>query len=166
MHIPDKIDIPKIVDYLTTVGEDSTVYIGCDSEKFRINDEWWADYSLVVVIHKDNKHGGKVFGAITRERVYDQKPSKPAFRLMREVHLVAELYLQLADVIYNPIEVHLDINPNFNHGSSCIVHEAIGYVKGVCQVEPAVKPSSWAASFAADQLKRIMNYKIEAEVSV
>jgi len=48
-------------------------------------------------------------------------------------------------------EVHLDINPDKMHGSSCVFDEARGYIQGTCEVTPLLKPNAFAASFAADR---------------
>jgi len=86
--------------------------------------------------------------------VYDAKPGKPSMRLMTEVYKVSELYLKLAEVLEGrQVEVHLDINPNEMHGSSCVISQAIGYIKGTCNVVPFVKPAAFAASYAADRFK-------------
>jgi predicted RNase H-related nuclease YkuK (DUF458 family) len=70
------------------------------------------------------------------------------------VYKVSELYLKLADVLEGRnVEVHLDINPDEMHGSSCVISQAIGYIKGTCNVIPFVKPQAFAASYAADRLK-------------
>jgi len=53
------------------------------------------------------------------------------------------------------VEVHLDINPDEMHGSSCVVQQAIGYIRGTCNVIPMVKPDAFAASYAADRLKSL-----------
>ena len=67
------------------------------------------------------------------------------------------MYLDLAEAIGDRhCEVHLDINPDVVHGSSCVVQQAIGYVRGVCNVVPLVKPEAFAASYAADRLKEIL----------
>ena len=58
--------------------------------------------------------------------------------------------------IDNDIEVHLDINPNEEYNSSIVVNEAIGYIKGMCNVVPLVKPKAFAASYAADRLKSLV----------
>jgi predicted RNase H-related nuclease YkuK (DUF458 family) len=52
--------------------------------------------------------------------------------------------------------VHLDINPDEMHGSSCVINEAVGYIKGMCNVIPLVKPNAFAASYAADRYKSYM----------
>jgi hypothetical protein len=73
---------------------------------------------------------------------------------MNEAYKLSELYLKLADVLEDRlVEVHLDINPNENYGSSCVVQEAIGYIRGTCNVIPMVKPRAFAASYAADRIK-------------
>ena len=135
----------------------SKVYIGCDSEKVSIKDVWYADYATVAVVHINGRHGCKVFGQVDRERVYDQNPGKPRMRLMTEVMKVAELYLSLAAVMGDDFDcdIHLDINPNERYGSSCVVQEAIGYIRGMCNVVPMVKPQAWAASHCADRLKQL-----------
>jgi predicted RNase H-related nuclease YkuK (DUF458 family) len=100
------------------------------------------------------KYSCKIFGSVERERDYEVKKSKPRMRLMNEVYKVSELYLKLADVLVDrAVEVHLDINPNEVNGSSCVINEAIGYIKGTCNVIPLVKPQAFAASYAADRLK-------------
>jgi predicted RNase H-related nuclease YkuK (DUF458 family) len=98
-----------------------------------------------------------VFGEITRERDFDQKKAKPRMRLMTEVYKIAELYLKLKDVLEDrDVEVHIDINPNIQHGSSCVIQEATGYIRGMCNIVPLVKPNAWAASTCADRLKSII----------
>jgi predicted RNase H-related nuclease YkuK (DUF458 family) len=39
------------------------------------------------------------------------------------------------------------------HGSSCVINEAVGYIRGTCNVVPMVKPRAFAASYAADRFK-------------
>jgi len=88
---------------------------------------------------------------------YDAKPSRPAIRLMQEVYKVQEVYEQLRDVIGSRhCEVHLDINPEDRYGSSCVVNQAIGYIRGTCNMDPQVKPNAFAASVCADRLKELL----------
>jgi predicted RNase H-related nuclease YkuK (DUF458 family) len=69
----------------------------------------------------------------------------------------AQLYLDLADCVGDRhFEVHLDINPDVMHGSSCVATQAVGYVRGMCNVIPLIKPNAFAASYAADRLKDIL----------
>jgi predicted RNase H-related nuclease YkuK (DUF458 family) len=152
-----KFDFVKIKEYIDAQGPDTKIYIGCDSERFRKNDMWFADYTLAIVVHIDGKHGCKIFGEVQTEKDYDQRKNKPRMRLMNEVIKIANLYLELENLIDDrPIEVHLDINPNEMFGSSCVVSEAIGYIKGMCNVVPFVKPKAFAATYCADRLKEIV----------
>jgi predicted RNase H-related nuclease YkuK (DUF458 family) len=74
-------------------------------------------------------------------------------RLMNEVMRTAQMFLDLEDAIGDRhCEIHLDINPNEKFGSSCVISEAVGYIKGFCNVIPFVKPRAFAASIAADRL--------------
>ena len=153
-----EIDIDEVRMFIEDCGPDTKVYIGCDSERYRVDKGWMADYILAVVVHINGNNGCKIFGAIQKEQDFDQKQDRPRMRLMNEVYKVADLYLQLAQAIPNDIEVHLDINPNEMHGSSCVINEAIGYIKGMCNVVPLVKPKAFAASYAADRMKFVMDY--------
>ena len=149
-----KLDIEEVKAFIDAQSPETKIYIGGDSERFLIGDVWHADYTLAIVVHINGNNGCKLFGEIVRERDYDQKQSRPRYRLMNEVYKVSELYLKLADVLVDKhVEVHLDINPNEMHGSSCVVNEAIGYIRGTCNVIPLVKPDAFAASYAADRFK-------------
>ena len=76
---------------------------------------------------------------------------------MNEIYKISELYLKLADVLIDrDVEVHLYINPKEEHNSSVVLSQAIGYIKGTCNVIPLVKPDAFAASYCADRLKEIM----------
>ena len=155
-----KIDIEEVKQYINTQTPETRIYIGVDSERIKINRVWYADYTAAIVVHIDGKHGCKLFGEVTRERDYDQRANRPNTRLMTEVYKVSELYLKLADVLENRlVEVHLDINPDNHHASSNVVSQAIGYIRGTCNVIPLVKPDAFAATYAADRLRglRIAN---------
>lgn len=152
------IDTHEIAEFLKSQGPDTRVYLGADSERFRSNGVWWAEYTVAVVVHIDGRHGCRIFGEVTRERDYDQRRDRPSMRLMNEVHRASEMFLRLAPVLADrPVEVHLDINPNELHGSNCVIQQAIGYIRGTCNVIPMVKPRAFAASYAADRLKSLRN---------
>jgi predicted RNase H-related nuclease YkuK (DUF458 family) len=151
-----KLDLNEAREYIRQSSRESKIYIGGDSERFKIGDRWFADYATVVVIHIDGKHGCKIFGEVTREKDYDHKPNKPSIRLMNEVTKIADLYFKLAETIGSrPCEIHLDINPNERYGSSCVVSQAIGYITGTCNMRPKIKPNAFAASIAADRFKEL-----------
>ena len=148
-----KFDIDYIREYINAQSPETKIYIGVDSERLRVNNQWYADYTAAIVVHLDGKHGCKLFGEVTRERDYD-KVDKPNTRLMTEVYKVSQLYLKLADILEGrQVEVHLDINPEAEHASSNVVSQAIGYIRGTCNVIPLVKPRAFAASYAADRMK-------------
>lgn len=151
------IDIDEVRDFIMAQTPETKVYIGGDSERFLIGKDWYADYIMVVVVHINGNNGCKIFGEVQRERDWDQKRDKPRMRLMNEVYKIADLYLKLHDVLEDrEVQVHLDINPNEAHGSSCVINEATGYIKGMCNVVPMVKPKAFAASYAADRYKSYM----------
>ena len=150
-------DVEKVKEFILAQGDETKIYLGADSERYRLDGVWYADYALAVVVHIDGRHGCKIFGYIESEIDYDHKKSKPAMRLMTEVYKVSELFQSLADVLEDRhVEVHLDLNKSDEFGSSCVVQQAIGYIKGTCNVTPMVKPDAPAASFCADRLKRIL----------
>ena len=150
------LNLNEVKEFIAKQSLQTKVYIGCDSERILIGKEWYADYILAIVVHIDGKHGCKLFGEVVRERDFDQKQNRPRMRLMNEVYKVSDLYLRLVDVIIDrEVEVHLDINPNELYGSSCVINEAIGYIRGTCNVIPMIKPKAFAASYAADRFKEL-----------
>jgi len=154
-----KFNLDEVRQYIGDSSETTCIYIGADSERYRDkNDKWVADYTVAIVVHIDGARGCKIFGKVDSERDYDNRHDRPALRLMNEVYRAADMYLQLADVIGDRhCEVHLDINPDIMHGSSCVVQQAIGYIRGTCNVVPMIKPEAFAASYAADRLKEILH---------
>ncbi len=152
--IRKNMDMDEVRAFIQSQTPETKIYLGADSERFQINGVWHADYITVCVIHKNGKNGCKVFGSVVRERDYDQQKDKPRMRLMNEVMKVCQLYLDLEDCFDGRVvEVHLDINPDTKYGSSCVINEAVGYVKGMCNVVPLVKPNAWTASYCADRFK-------------
>ena len=150
------IDVFEIAQYIEKQGPNSKVYIGGDSHRFLKDGRWFAEYTMVVVVHKDGKHGCKIFGENSVEPDYDSVMNKPRLRLMNEVYKIADLYLQLEPILGDrEIEIHLDINPKEKAGSSCVVQQAVGYIRGVCNVIPMTKPKAFAASCAADRAKEL-----------
>ena len=115
------------------------------------------EYNSGKNIEADVRCIKKIFGEIQTEMDYDAKASKPSMRLMNEVYKVAELYHKIADVIgEKEVQIHLDINPDVRYNSSVVIQQAVGYIKGTCNVIPMVKPNAFAASYAADRLKEVL----------
>jgi len=152
-----RMNLDEVRTFIESQSPDTKIYIGGDSERFAIGKDWYADYTLAVVVHYNGNNGCKVFGEVQRERDYDQKKNRPRMRLMNEVMKVADLYLKLADVLEDrDVQIHLDINPNEMYGSNCVINEAVGYIRGMCNVVPLVKPNAWAASSCADRMKELL----------
>ena len=152
----EKIDLEKVKKFVDQYDENTIVYVGCDSERIIIDGIWYADYITAIVVHIDGKHGCKIFGQVQRERDYDQVKNKPRMRLMNEVYRAADMYIKVAELITDKeIMIHLDVNPNEQYGSSCVINEAVGYIKAMCNVVPMVKPNAWCASFVADRFKEL-----------
>lgn len=148
-----RFDAEEVKKYISETSSTTKIYIGSDSARFKRGEIWFAEYCTVVVIHYDGKRGCKIFGQLNSERDYDQKRDKPRMRLMNEVIKTAQMYIDLEESIGDRhVEIHLDINPNEKYGSSCVISEAVGYIKGMCNVVPFVKPKAFAASVAADRL--------------
>ena len=151
-------DIEEVRNFIANSSQQSSIYIGADSERYRGRDDhWYADYTVAIVVHIDGSRGCKVFGDVTTERDYDKRHDRPAYRLMNEVYKASAMYLELFEAIGDRhVEVHLDINPDEMHGSSCVIQQATGYIRGMCGFAPKVKPEAFAASYAADRLKEIL----------
>lgn len=157
----NKLDLDEVREFIENQSLETKIYIGCDSERVSVDNVWYADYALVIVVHKNGSSGGRIFGEVIRERDYDKKHNKPKCRLMNEIYKISDLYLKLSDVLVDrKVQVHIDINPDENFGSSCVINEAIGYIKGTCNIIPIVKPDAWAASCCADRFKDIIARKI------
>lgn len=151
----NKIKLLQIKEYIMNEPMTSKIYIGTDSTTRKKNNAWVADFYTVVVIHKNGRNGCKIFGETTTEMDYNYNKKKPTYRLMQEVYKASEIYLELAEVIgEREVEIHLDLNPNKKYASSLVIEQAIGYIKGTCNVVPMVKPEAFAASYAADRLGR------------
>jgi predicted RNase H-related nuclease YkuK (DUF458 family) len=148
-------DVEVTRSMIEEASQESKIYLGSDSERVNIDGVWFVDYLVCVILHEDGRHGASViYGSIERERDYDKQLNRPFQRLFTEVMKIGDLYTKLQDVLIDrDVSIHLDINPDKKHGSSCAVAEAVGYIKGVCGLDPVIKPHSWAASIAADRLK-------------
>lgn len=151
------LDIEAVKNFIEQQTLQTKIYIGADSERYKKGKQWYADYTLAIVVHINGSNGCKIFGEVQTELDYDAKASKPSLRLMNEVYKVAELYQKIVDVIGDrEVQIHLDINPDEHYNSSIVIQQAVGYIKGVCNVVPMVKPRAFAASYAADRLKELL----------
>jgi uncharacterized protein len=143
--------IDNLISLLCSVDENTKIYMGTDSVRYKKDGKWRAKYATVCVVHLNGKNGCRVFKHRSDEPDYDLKKNRPAIRLMNEVIKTCELYVQLAPILDGfDCSIHLDINPDERHGSSCVAQQAAGYVLGVTGIKPTLKPDAWAASFGAD----------------
>jgi predicted RNase H-related nuclease YkuK (DUF458 family) len=149
------IDFEELNEFVGKCGPNTKLYVGCDSGAFKKHGIPMAVFTLAIVVHIDGKHGGRLFYENVTERDFSVSKNKPSPRLMMEVHKVSELYLTMLEkcenVLDKSVEIHIDFNPIEDHFSSTVIKEAIGYVRGVCQVDPVVKPAAFAASTIADR---------------
>lgn len=151
--------LAEVKAFIEKQSDQSKIYIGCDSE-VRVTKKHGkiADFFLVVVIHIDQAHGCKIFGEKFSEPDFTTDKKRPTHRLMKEVYKASELYLELAEVIgVRDVEIHLDINQDSRHASSLVLEQAIGYIKGTCNIVPMVKPDSWCATHVADKFLKVAN---------
>lgn len=149
----------EIVELLKTLDKTRTrVYLGCDSQRLVVKGKPVADYAMVLVVHRNGNQGCKIFGDVVREPDYDKKDN-PSVRLLNEAVKVAGLYEYVKDIIDGfEVEIHLDLNPAEQHKSSKVVSQAVGYIMGMCNIKPMIKPSAFCATFAADRFKEIREY--------
>lgn len=143
--------IAAVKEAIANSSPESGVYIGCDSIRKKKHGKFHATYAVVVIVHRDSKHGGQIFAHI--ETVPDYGSMRE--RLMNEVGYAVKAGWEIADIIEGrPFQIHLDLNPDPKHKSSVAVKEAAGYVLSAFQMEPILKPDGFAAQHAADRLCR------------
>jgi predicted RNase H-related nuclease YkuK (DUF458 family) len=131
-------------------SEQSSVYIGSDSMRYKREDGWYAKYSTVIILHKDSKHGCSLW----YDTIILKDFNNLKHRLITEASLAINAALDIIEVIGNrKLEVHLDLNPNPKYKSNIAVAEALGYVKGF-GIEAKIKPDAFAATHCADFIAR------------
>ena len=153
--------VEDIVDLLSTLDESTKLYFGCDSIAYKKSRDangkpvWFGKFATVLIVHMNGNKGCRIYRHIDHEQVYDTKKNRPADRLMKEVYRTSALYNQLVGLVDGfEIEIHLDINPDIKHGSSCVATQAAGFILGTTQIMPKMKPDAFAASFGADGVGR------------
>jgi len=146
-------------DAIAASSEESSIYIGCDSQRYKSKEgKRVAKYATVIILHNDSKHGGQIFREFETHADFGKKTESIHVRLMKEVELSVKAVEAIIDVIGDRhVEIHLDINPNVMYASSSVVNAAIGYVRGTTGYEPMVKPDAWAATHCGDHVVRNMN---------
>lgn len=147
--------IIEIKEYLDEAPENSKIYLGSDSIKYKKGRGFYARYAIILVVHLAQKNGCKIFHYIERERIHGKGTGALRFRLMNECYKVSELYLKFADILEAfDVEVHLDLNSNPAYASNIVVKEATSYILGITGKKAIIKPCSIIASHAADHLAK------------
>ena len=151
--------IEKSVAAIKDSSPESSVYVGCDSIRYkskRKSTDFYTRYSVVVIVHINSKNGGKVF-PFTMAVKDNTKKDNLKMRLLQEVDMATHVASAIVDHIGNRhMEVHIDVNPDENHASSVAVKEALGWSRGM-GFDTKVKPDGWAATHAADWSVRHMH---------
>ena len=52
-----ELNIQQVINFIQAQPENTKIYLGADSERYRRNGKWMADYTLAVVVHKGGRHG-------------------------------------------------------------------------------------------------------------
>lgn len=150
-------DVDECRAYIEASSKATDVIIGADSERHKVRGAWHYTVTTAVIVHIDGNRGCRVFGDAYTARDYDPRKDRPAMRLMAEVEAASAMYLLLEEAIGDhPVAIHLDISPDLKNGSSCVIHEAIGYIRGTCGITPKVKPDAFGASHTADRLQEVI----------
>lgn len=137
-------------------SDTSSIYIGCDSIRFKKHGRFYARYATVVILHIDSRHGCQLFYTEETMPDYGKKTEGLRQRLLNEAGFAIAVALELVDVIGDrKLEIHLDINPKEQFASSKAVKEATGYVLGATGIQPKIKPFAFAAMHAADKVARV-----------
>ena len=140
----------KAIEAITKSDKKSSVYIGCDSIRYKVDGKWKARYSTVVILHRASRNGANLFyDTVTLDDYGNLK-----MRLMNEVMFAIEAASAVVDHLDGrSLEIHIDINADPKHASNVAVKEALGYVRG-SGFEARIKPHSFAATHASDHVAR------------
>jgi len=132
-------------------SQESSIYVGADSIRYKKGELWFAKYSVVIILHMDSKHGCKLFHKTMDLPDYGNLKQ----RLLTEVGYAIEAATEIIDIVGDRrLEIHLDINPNPSYKSNIAIKEALGYVRGSLGLDARIKPHSFAATHCADYLVR------------
>lgn len=133
-------------------SKESSIYVGCDSDRFKKKGEWYIKFATVIIIHKDSKHGAVIHHNVEVVRDYS---NSLRMKLMQEVQYAIDAAFSIIDEVGDRhFEIHLDLNGNPKHKSNEAVKEALGYVKGMFGFDAKIKPNAPAASYAGDHICR------------
>lgn len=145
---PEVIDLEELKEFISNSSDDTAVYVGCDSKRYKKRGKRKVVYVTVVVVHYDGCKGARVF----RQIKIDDDHGQIQTRLLQEVWCAVEMALEISPAVGDrEFQVHLDLNPNPEHKSSVVVKQATGMVLGMLGFQPKLKPESMASSACADR---------------
>lgn len=141
------INFDEAREFIAASSRSTSVYLGCDSRRYRKAGIWQADYARVICVHKDSCHGSHLFTDIITEKDYGNLRQ----RLIREVEHTLDVWKEVWQSLDGRyLEFHVDVNTDVNAKSNVVLAQARGYVLSQTGLEPVFKPGALAASFAAD----------------
>lgn len=130
---------------------DSSIYLGCDSIRYKKHGIWYAKYSTVIILHAATRHGGIIFADTDTQRDYGNIRT----RMLNEVQYAVQHASDIIDAVGDRhFEIHLDINPNPVYKSNAALAEAMGWVRGQFGDIVKCKPDAFAATHCADHVVR------------
>jgi uncharacterized protein len=133
-------------------SKESSIYVGCDSDRFKKKGLWYIKFATVIIVHKESKHGAVIYHNVEVVRDYS---NSLRMKLMQEVQYAIDATFAIIDDIgERHLEIHLDLNASPKHKSNEAVKEALGYVKGMFGIDAKIKPFAPAASYAGDHFCR------------
>lgn len=147
--------IEEAREAIRTSSKESSIYVGCDSDRFKKKGLWYIKFATVIIIHKESKHGAVIYHNVETVRDYS---NSLRMKLLQEVQYAIDATYAIIDVIDDRhLEIHLDLNGSPKHKSNEAVKEALGYVRGMFGIEAKIKPFAPAASYAGDHICRGKN---------
>lgn len=145
-------DWEKAKAAISASPEDSSVYVGADSIRYKGADKkFYARYSVVIVLHKSTRNGCQLFHNTIVLPDYGNLKQRLLTEVMYAIDAATAVVEEIGD---RPFEIHLDINPNPRHKSNVAMKEALGYVQATFGKPPIFKPASFVATHAADHVVR------------
>lgn len=141
------IDWNEVRKAIIDSSEQSSIYIGCDSQHRKFK----TIFGLAVVLHIDSCKGGRMFVETSSMK----KMTSLRQKLLKEVELAVTGALQIIDIVgKRKFELHLDVSSDPKNASSIICKEAIGYVTAQ-GLDCVIKPNAFVATHCADHIARI-----------
>lgn len=143
--------IEEAAEAIRNSSLDSSIYLGCDSIRYKKAGVWYAKYSTVIILHKGGRHGGMIFADTDTQRDFGVIKQ----RMLNEVGYAVQHATGVVDAVGDRhFEIHLDINPNPVYKSNSALAEAMGWVRGQFGDVVKCKPDAFAATHCADHVVR------------